>query len=697
MKKIFFMILSMTFTWMNAQEKIAIVEFVGSGVDPVTAGNITNRFSYELSKTNRFDIVEREMMTKILEEQKFQTSGCVTEECAVEIGQMIGVSQIVAGSVSKIESFYSLNVRLIDVETGKILYQDMDDFDGSVKDFIQITIKNVALRMAAEASIESDQTGTTTTQYASTKKGEAVFNLTESNVAIFVDGRYSSRSSGQQIRLSLAEGAHHIRFTLDGFNDWEKDVNIMVDEQIPYNVEMVSGISGRKEEVTTGILLVRSEPSNANVYVDGVEKGTTLLQMADIGVGEHEIRIEKSLYYSYSEIVTIQPDLVETVTAALKPNFGKLEITSVPGEAVVKINTQTKGRTPVTLEQLVSGTYTIELSKDLYHDHVEKFVITDGSVNQRDIQLTPAFGKLSVKSEPIGADVFLDGQSKGTTPFELDKLPSGKYQMKVSYSLYETIEKEIVIEDGKTNLQNYTLGARSGTLSIKGKPKGASISVNDKIIGKIPTVEYRLVEGMAEIKIEADNYHAKTEYINIERNQLYSKNIELERHTGKLVIISEPPDAFVILDNKEMGKTPKILSDIPTGKHEIEINHPDFLNQTKKFSLALNEKKEFNIKLMTYTGSIQQQIDNAVFKQRLSLGAVAATALLGLAMQAFAESNYDAYLNASSSSDATSLYDKTALQDMIAAGSYVAAGAMIIPWAKFTIDIGKLKKQLTGK
>ena len=163
MKKIFIMILSMTFTWINAQEKIAVVEFVGSGVDPVTAKIITERFSSELSKTNRFDIVEREMMTKILEEQKFQSSGCVAAECAVEIGQMIGVSQIVAGSVSKIESFYSLNVRLIDVATGKILYQDMDDFDGSVKDFIQITIKNVALRMAAEMSIESDQTGTTTT------------------------------------------------------------------------------------------------------------------------------------------------------------------------------------------------------------------------------------------------------------------------------------------------------------------------------------------------------------------------------------------------------------------------------------------------------------------------------------------------------------------------------------------------------
>ena len=77
-------------SWIMGQERIAVMQFEGSGVDEITARNITKRFSYELSKTKRFDIVEREMMDRILEEQKFQTSGCVADECAVEIGQLIG-------------------------------------------------------------------------------------------------------------------------------------------------------------------------------------------------------------------------------------------------------------------------------------------------------------------------------------------------------------------------------------------------------------------------------------------------------------------------------------------------------------------------------------------------------------------------------------------------------------------------------
>ena len=71
------------------QERIAVMQFEGSGVDEITARNITKRFSYELSKTKRFDIVEREMMDRILEEQKFQLDG-YTEETLIRIGKILG-------------------------------------------------------------------------------------------------------------------------------------------------------------------------------------------------------------------------------------------------------------------------------------------------------------------------------------------------------------------------------------------------------------------------------------------------------------------------------------------------------------------------------------------------------------------------------------------------------------------------------
>jgi len=676
------------------QQKVAVTEFAGSGVEQTTANNITNRFSYELSKTKKFDMVEREMMNKILDELKFQSSGCVADECAVEIGQMVGVQQIIAGSVSKIETLYSLNIRLIDVATGEIIYQDMDDMEGSVTEFIRVTIKNMALRMAAEMATKSKDASGGMTEYSTTAKGSVVFNVNKSNVAIFVDGRYSSRSSGQKITLSLAEGNHNIKLSLDGYKDWEKSVNIIADETLEYSAELVSGFATSSENITTGILLVRSEPSDAKVFVDGVEKGHTLLQIADIGIGEHEIRIEKKLYYPYTEIVTIQPDAIVEVNANLKANFGALSITSVPEKSILKINGQTKGRTPVTIAQLESGTCEIELSKELYHAYTEKFVITDGSINNREIKLTPAFGKLKVVSQPQGATVYIDGQSKGKTPFELDELPSGNYSLKLTYPLYETIEEQITVNDGETNMKSFILGARSGILSVLGSPAAATVFVNGQKIGKLPIHSHRIAEGMVEVKVEATDYHSKTEYLNIYRDKSYSPKIELVRHTGKLIVITTPPDATVLLNDKNEGKTPKILNEVWTGSHNLKVTHPSFLTQTKNFNLMLDEKKEFRFELMTYEGSIQEDIDKAKKNQKFYLITSVVSGVIGYGLSYFAEMQYDNYLSTQSKSDSDNSMTMVKLSDVGSPAFYSIAGFSGVMGLKFTVDISGLMRKL---
>ena len=683
-------------SWIIGQDRIAIMKFEGSGVDEITSKNITDRFSYELSKTRRFDIVEREMMDKILEEQKFQASGCVADECAVEIGQLIGVSQIVAGSISKIGDFYSLNIKLIDVATGKIIYQDMDDHEGKVTDFIKGTIKNIAMRMAAEASMGSDQSGETATQYASTRKGKVIFNINQINVAIFMDGQYNSLSSGNQVTLSIAEGMHTIKFSLSGFKNWEKEINVLANQELSYDVSLTPG-SSTQVEATTGILVVRSEPIGATVYVDGIEKGTTTLQITDIGVGDHEIRVEKNLYYSYSEIVNIQPDMIGEVKTELKPNFGSLSINSVPTGSVVMINGQVKGKTPYSIDRIKSDSYNIKVSKDLYHTYEENFIITDGSVNTRDISLTPAFGKLTVKTNPAGAKVRIDGQSRGATPFELDELPSGNYHITITKDLFQTIDLDIVIEDGKNLDLNPKLEARSGTLSITGKPNGAIITANGKKIGNLPLKGYRIAEGMVELTASAKDYHSQTEFMNIQRDQSYEHVFNLDRHSGKLIVITEPPDADVYLDNERKGKTPSILDGIPIGLHTVDIKHPSFLPQSETFTLALNENKKFYFKLMTYEGSIQEDIDKAKFKQRISLGSSAAFALFGFIMQGVADKNYDSYLNAGTPGDASDYFDKTTLNDKMSGGSFDLAGALLIPTIKFTLDIVYLKKKMSRR
>ena len=70
-------------------------------------------------KIGKFTIVERSEMKRLLDEQKFQYSGCVDISCAVEIGKMLGAKSMVVGSVSKLGNTFSIDSRLIDVKTSE--------------------------------------------------------------------------------------------------------------------------------------------------------------------------------------------------------------------------------------------------------------------------------------------------------------------------------------------------------------------------------------------------------------------------------------------------------------------------------------------------------------------------------------------------------------------------------------------------
>ena len=55
----------------------------------------------------------------MLKEQKFQHSGCGDVSCAVELGNFLGARYIVVGTISKFGQTYTLDVRLVDVESSE--------------------------------------------------------------------------------------------------------------------------------------------------------------------------------------------------------------------------------------------------------------------------------------------------------------------------------------------------------------------------------------------------------------------------------------------------------------------------------------------------------------------------------------------------------------------------------------------------
>jgi TolB-like protein len=118
-------------------QSIAILDLEGRGISASETASLTDRLRSQLVKTGEVIVVERGQMNQILDEQDFQLTGCTSDECAVEVGQLLGVSKMVAGSIGKIGQAYMLDVRIINVQTGAILETMTRDYRGEIEGLIK--------------------------------------------------------------------------------------------------------------------------------------------------------------------------------------------------------------------------------------------------------------------------------------------------------------------------------------------------------------------------------------------------------------------------------------------------------------------------------------------------------------------------------------------------------------------------------
>jgi curli biogenesis system outer membrane secretion channel CsgG len=123
-----------------------------SGITEGESALISDRLRGELFNTGKANVMERDQMQEILKEQGFQQSGtCTDEACLVQMGQMLGVEALVSGSIGKLGSMYLVNLRVIDVKTGKITAVVSRDIKGGLEEVVDY-LKGVAMDLVTGAS-----------------------------------------------------------------------------------------------------------------------------------------------------------------------------------------------------------------------------------------------------------------------------------------------------------------------------------------------------------------------------------------------------------------------------------------------------------------------------------------------------------------------------------------------------------------
>lgn len=220
---------------------------------------------------------------------------------------------------------------------------------------------------------------------------------------------------------------------------------------------------------------------------------------------------------------------------------------------------------------------------------------------------------LSVSILDGGAEVFLDGESLGNTPYDSEDIRAGEHSVRVknqttTYDVALTfmpnsevvLNRDLGVSDVFSSGQNFWIEkADLGTvLSIVSEPAGAKVYVDNTEVGSTPYSTGDLSDGEYDLRVEKSGFEAQTARIKIQKG--FKLNVVL-----KLFPLAVPA-------NVNLLEGADGLFDVHSGEAMVTSSAPDWVraiiywNRTRGINLSgagVNKDLVFDY-FVDYTGRI---------------------------------------------------------------------------------------------
>jgi hypothetical protein len=148
---------------------------------------------------------------------------------------------------------------------------------------------------------------------------------------------------------------------------------------------------------------------------------------------------------------------------------------------------------------------------------------------------TPLFagdeGSVTVKTDPEGIEVWIDGKYLGDSPIAGKMLKAGRYTIKLVDPIQHTsLSEEVLVQSGKDVILEKTMKGKFGGLKVDSDPEGAQVSLLTSL-GKTPLSNDFMNPGKYRIEIRhpRKRYAVVSEDIVIPRGETVTLNKTLEK------------------------------------------------------------------------------------------------------------------------------------------------------------------------
>jgi len=289
---------------------------------------------------------------------------------------------------------------------------------------------------------------------------------------------------------------------------------------------------------------------------------------------------------------------------ALAQQGAQIHVTVSPEGSSVRCDGQLRGVAPATIPGMAPGKHLFEISKKGYRDLRRTVTVKEGQKLALEFQLEPLHGLLLVHSTPQGADVTIDGASKGNTPVLITDIPLGTYRMHVAKPGYLAKELELRVARRRPEKIDVVLTSNSATLVLDSKPRGATVTVNGIAQGTTPCSVDRIV-GDARIEIQLEGYEAFRQTVTVAAGQREELVAVLKSIPAKLKIVSRPEGARIYVDNQFRGAAPVTLDPIDPGNYRIRAEMTGFEILARTVALQAAEDRVEEFRMQSDVGSLE--------------------------------------------------------------------------------------------
>ena len=205
--------------------------------------------------------------------------------------------------------------------------------------------------------------------------GSLLIISTVADAEVMVDGASRGKAGAP---IALPPGQHSVTVQAKGYNPVTKVIEIEPGKPRIEKVDMVGDPSSR------GVGMVRIIMANpiegAQYFVNGrrIDESAALSdQGVEVAAGHVIVVVKKDGFGSAKKEIELRPGGTEAVTLELR-NVGRIQVSTDPRDALVIVDGALVGRTPMTVENIVSGPHTVELQQRGFEPIVQQVMVRSG-------------------------------------------------------------------------------------------------------------------------------------------------------------------------------------------------------------------------------------------------------------------------------------------------------------------------------